>query len=450
MHASSFLREDIETLNRSDLEALIDERIKYTVAYAADHSPFYKKFYKEHNISPKDIKSHEDLLELPVVNGHLIRENQPPVTSDFMFRSLEWRDIYTIHETSGTSGTPKSFFLSWDDWKRYAEKYARIFVSQGFSSEDRLIICASYGMNVGANTMTLAAREVGMSIIPTGKCTFPIRLIQSYKPTGIVGSVFKFLRLARRMKAEGIDPADTSIERLVIGGESFADESRRYVQELFDCDVYNTYGSTEGTMCGECSAVAGLHVPEDIVHLDVHDPRHQRFLPDGDEGHIVLTTLLKPGEKCGSLLINYDTDDTTKVISRGTCPCGRTHMRIQNPWRESETIRIFEVPINRIDIERTVFQPDNLPSLTGEYEAFVYGEEENEITLRISVEAENKEACSIHDITEVITSAILRQKPELAGSYNDGIFQILVHVTGPGELELHQIKGRPKRLIDRR
>ncbi|HOJ97889.1 MAG TPA: coenzyme F390 synthetase, partial [Methanospirillum sp.] len=285
---------------------------------------------------------------------------------------------------------------------------------------------------------------------PTGKCTFPIRLIQSYQPTGIVGSVFKFLRLARRMKAEGMDPAESSIRRLVVGGESFADESRNYVKELYDCEVYNSYGSTEGTMCGECQAVAGLHVPEDIVHLDIHDPRHQRFLPDGEEGHIVLTTLLKPGERCGSLLINYDTDDTTKVISRNTCPCGRTHMRILNPWRESETIHIFEVPINRIDIERAVFQPENLPQLTGEYEAFVYGEEENEITLRISVEAEDKDACSIHDITDVITGAILKHKPELIGSYDDGIFQILVHITGPGGLELHHIKGRPKRLIDRR
>ena len=125
-------------------------------------------------------------------------------------------------------------------------------------------------------------------------------------------------------------------------------------------------------------------------------------------------------------------------------------MRIQNPWRESETIQIFEVPINRIDIERAVFQPENLPSLTGEYEAFVYGDEENEITLRISVEAEDKDACSVHDITDSISGTILKEKSELQGSYDDGIFKILVHITGPGELELHQVRGRPKRLIDRR
>ncbi len=33
-------------------------------------------------------------------------------------------------------------------------------------------------MNVGANTMTLAAEKMGITIIPEGKCTFPIRIIK--------------------------------------------------------------------------------------------------------------------------------------------------------------------------------------------------------------------------------------------------------------------------------
>ena len=186
------------------------------------------------------------------------------VSTDFQFLSTDWKNIFTIQETSGTSGTPKSFFLTWDDWKRYAEKYARSFVSQGFGPEDRVVVCASYGMNVGANTMTLAAQRLGMTIIPFGKCDFSSRVISGYRPTAIVGSVFKLLRLYRRLEHEGVKPEESSIVRLVAGGESFADESRAYLAETWGCPVYNTYGSTEGTMCGECSELAGLHVPEDL------------------------------------------------------------------------------------------------------------------------------------------------------------------------------------------
>ena len=52
----------------------------------------------------------------------------------------------TVHETSGTSGNLKSFFLTWENWNRYAEKYARAFVSQNFTSGDRVVVCASYGI----------------------------------------------------------------------------------------------------------------------------------------------------------------------------------------------------------------------------------------------------------------------------------------------------------------
>ena len=88
-------------------------------------------------------------------------------------------DVFTIHETSGTTGVPKAFFLTWNDWEGYAEKYARSFASQGLGHGDRVVVCTSYGMNVGANTMTLAAERLKMTMIPTGKCTFPSRIISS-------------------------------------------------------------------------------------------------------------------------------------------------------------------------------------------------------------------------------------------------------------------------------
>jgi len=428
----------------------VDERLRYTVRYAQENSPFYRKWFREKKIDPREIREHEDLLDLPLISGASIRQNQPPVTHEFMFKSAGWEDIFTIHETSGTSGIPKSFFLTWQDWMRYAEKYARIFVSQGFGTGDRVIICASYGMNVGANTMTLAARDIGMAIIPTGKCNFPTRMITSYQPTAIVGSVFKLLNVARRLKKEGYSVAESSIERLVVGGESFARESREYLAELWQKEVYNTYGSTEGTMCGECTEIEGLHVPEDLVHLDVYDPELKSFVTDGECGRAVLTTLIPVGGHCGTLLLNYDTEDTTVVLTRQPCPCGRTHMKILNPQREAETVWILETPLNRVDIERGVFQRDNMDYLTGEYEAFVYqGENDDDILLRVSMECKDPELTDRNLVSENFLKSFLTNKPRLADSYGIN-FDIIFNFTTPGELELYRIKGRPRRLVDRR
>jgi coenzyme F390 synthetase len=438
-------------MGRGELDALVEERIHYTVKYASEHSPFYRKWFKEHGINPQDVRTHEDLKELPIISGRIVRNNQPPESEDFQFKSVEWKDVFTIHETTGTSGTPKSFFLTWEDWERYAQKYARIFVSQDFDQGDRVIVCASYGMNVGANTMTLAARETGMTIIPEGKCTFPLRIIKNYKPTAIVGSVFKLIGLARQMREENIPPEDSGIRRLVVGGESFADESRAYLSELWGCDVYNTYGSTEGTMCGECTDRSGLHVAEDLVHLDIYDPRMKDFVHDGECGRIVLTTLLPVGGKSGTLLLNYDTDDTTTVVTRDRCACGRTHMKIMNPQRESETFWVAETPFNRVDVERGVFHRDNMEYLTGEYEAFLYGgDDEGETILRVSVECLDRETCNRKAVEENFLGSFFRNKPRLSDAYTEGILKIIFNFTGLRELELYRIKGRPKRLVDRR
>ncbi|PKL57958.1 MAG: coenzyme F390 synthetase, partial [Methanomicrobiales archaeon HGW-Methanomicrobiales-5] len=364
MPTGSYFSPDVETMDRGDLDALIDERVRYTVQYATEHSPFYRHWFRENHINPAEVRVHEDLFNLPIVSGKTIRQHQPPATPEFEFLSTDWNNVFSIQETSGTSGTPKGFFLTWDDWKRYAEKYARSFVSQGFSDKDRIVVCASYGMNVGANTMTIAAQRIGMGIIPIGKCTFQSRILKNYKPTAIVGSVFKLLRLARRLADEGMKPSETSIDKLVAGGESFADESRAYLSELWGVPVYNTYGSTEGTMCGECTQISGLHVPEDLVHLDVYDPQMKSFVKDGECGRGVLTTLLPVGGKSGMLLINYDTEDTTVVLSRERCGCGRTHMRIVNPQREAETVWAFGNPFNKADIEAAVFQADSMAYIT--------------------------------------------------------------------------------------
>ena len=446
-----YYRESIETMERAALDDLIDERTRYTVQYANDHSPFYRRWFKEHHIDPQSVRTHEDLLTLPLISGADIRAHQPPVSEEFEFRSSALEEIFTIHETSGTSGTPKSFFLTWQDWERFAEKYARIFVSQGFGPGDRIIICASYGMNVGANTMTLAARDLGITIIPTGRCTFPLRTIRSYQPTGIVGSVFKLIRLARQIKGEGLNPEELGVSKLVVGGEAFAGESRAYLSELWECPVFNTYGSTEGSMCGECTAMQGLHVPEDLVHMDLYDPGLKKFVEEGECGRIVLTTLLPVGLACGMLLINYDTEDTSVVLTRERCTCGRTHMRIYTPQREAETVWIRGTPMNRVDVERGVFQRESMEYLTGEYEAFLYsGEEREKNVMRVSMESRHPESCNRDLVSENFLKSFLAAKPGLRQQYEEGLFSIEFNFTPPNGLELATMPGRPKRLVDRR
>lgn len=56
-----------------------------------------------------------------------------------------------------------------------------------------------------------------------------------------------------------------------------------------------------------------------MVHLDLYDTKLEDFVDNG-EWVMVLTTLIFEGEKTGTLLLNYDTEDTSMVVSRNKCP----------------------------------------------------------------------------------------------------------------------------------
>jgi phenylacetate-coenzyme A ligase PaaK-like adenylate-forming protein len=107
----SFFSEAIETMSQDELDALVDERVRYTVQFTAEKSPFYCKWFRANRIDPKAVREREGLRDLPIISGKHVRERQPPET-EVEFKCTDWPDVYTIHETSGTSGNPKSFFLT--------------------------------------------------------------------------------------------------------------------------------------------------------------------------------------------------------------------------------------------------------------------------------------------------------------------------------------------------
>ena len=42
-----YFNPEIETMERGELDSLIEERVKYTVKYAAENSPFYRKWFEK-------------------------------------------------------------------------------------------------------------------------------------------------------------------------------------------------------------------------------------------------------------------------------------------------------------------------------------------------------------------------------------------------------------------
>ncbi len=100
-------------------------------------------------------------------------------------------------------------------------------------------------------------------------------------------------------------------------------------------------------------------------------------------------------------------------------------------------------------MEQGVFQRENMEYLTGEYEAFLYGDTE-EATLRVSMECKDPENCDTDMIEDNFIKTFLNHKAGLQQAHFDGTFNMVFDYTEPEGLEFYKIKGRPKRLVDRR
>ena len=102
----------------------------------------------------------------------------------------------------------------------------------------------------------------------------------------------------------------------------------------------------------ECPEQNGMHIWEDNYIVEIIDPKTLKQLPEGEEGELVMTTLLREGMP----IIRYRTKDLTRIIP-GPCPCGRTHRRIERITGRTDDMMILKgVNIFPIQIEKKLME----------------------------------------------------------------------------------------------
>jgi len=99
-------------------------------------------------------------------------------------------------------------------------------------------------------------------------------------------------------------------------GELLHPGARAAISRAFQGRVFDIYGSSETKEIGwECPA-GGMHVNADVLMVEIVDDDGQS-LPDGAEGHIVVTSLVNHATP----LLRYRTGDRGSLLP-GRCECG--------------------------------------------------------------------------------------------------------------------------------
>ncbi len=313
----------METLPREELEKIQLEGIRKTLSRIKSSNSALKEKYKD--IEPEDIKSLDDLKELPLMEKDDLRRAYP-----FNHIAVENDDAWMrMHMSSGTTGTPVINVMTRSDIEQWGEIMARCYYAAGVTSKDRIQITPSFGLFNGGFGFHYGAEKIGAFVIPigAGRSRLQLQFLKDLGTTVITAIASYPLRLIEVANEIGFDFRETNLRVAILGAETWSNEIRKRIESEMNVDTYDIIGMTESGGVGmgiDCEAKNGIHVWEDHYVVEIIDPEAKEVVEDGVEGEMVITTLTREGLP----LLRYRTRDITRILSRDKCDCGRTHLRI--------------------------------------------------------------------------------------------------------------------------
>lgn len=317
---------EIEKAAAAKIKAFQEEKLKETLHYLDENSPFYKRLFKENKLQISEIKTLEDIQKIPVTTkDHLQKFND-----DFI--CVPKSEIIDYVTTSGTLGDPVTFALTDADLERLAYNEAISFACCGVGKEDTLQLMTTMDRRFMAGlAYFLGARKLGSGIIRVGSGIPELQWdsILKFKPTYLITVPSFLLKLIEYAQQHEIDLQNTGIKAAICIGEPIREQDfslnilAKKIKKDWDIELFSTYASTEmSTAFNECEKHNGGHHHPELIIAEILDENN---LPvsEGEVGELTITTL---GVQAMPLL-RFKTGDMVQSYNE-PCECGRKTMRL--------------------------------------------------------------------------------------------------------------------------
>jgi len=423
-----------ETLDRDALRVLQLQSLKETVGYALN-TRFYKRRLDKAGIhSPDDIRTLDDLQRIPYTTKDDLREAYP---AGLLAVSME--EVVRLHTSSGTTGTPTVIYHNQHDLDSWTHLVSRCIVSAGVTAADVFQNMMGYGLFTGGLGLHYGAERVGTVIIPasSGNTTRQLRLMNDFRTTVIHATPSYMLHLYNKVQESEYNRSDFCLKKGFTGAEAYSASTHKKIEELFDLDVYNSYGLSEMNGPGvafECVYKDDMHIWEDAYYVEMLRKGTTEPADEGEDGELVLTTL----QRQATPLLRYRTGDLT-TLRPEPCACGRTHRRITRiKGRVDDMLIINGVNMYPSQIESVIMK---IPEVGTNYQICV---EKAGPLDKLTVKTEIYSKMFTGDL-KALDALKLRLQEELKASI---IVKPVVELHEPGSLPVQE--GKAKRVFDER
>ena len=342
---------------------------------------YYGKIYKESGIS--GVSSQEDFEKLPFSSKDDLRNAYP-----LGIQAVPDEEVVRIHSSSGTTGKPVIIPYTAKDVDDWAIMFARCYETAGITNKDRIQITPGYGLWTAGIGFQAGCEKLGAMAIPMGpgNTEKQLQMMQDLKSTVITATSSYALLLAEEINKRGLKD-NIYLKKGVFGSERWSKKMRAYIQNELGIELYDIYGLTEiyGPGIGiNCEKESGIHYWDDYVYIEIIDPKTGRVLPDGEEGEIVITTLVKEGAP----LIRFRTHDISRIIPE-PCSCGCSYPRIDIiKGRSDDMFKVHGVNMFPSQVEEIL---QNIDGASSEYNVTIaHDDEKNRDIMIVTVEIEGR------------------------------------------------------------
>lgn len=363
-------------LNEKQL-AQVDRQIKRLIA----GDSYYGKILKEKKIT--GVSSQEEFEALPFSSKDDLRNAYP-----LGIQAVPDEEIVRIHSSSGTTGKPVIIPYTAKDVDDWAAMFARCYEVAGITKNDRIQITAGYGLWTAGIGFQAGCEKLGAMAIPMGpgNTEKQIQMMQDLKSTVLTATSSYALLLAEEINKRGLKDK-IYLKKGVFGSERWSKKMRKYIKDELGVELYDIYGLTEiyGPGIGiNCEKESGIHYWDDYIYIEIIDPKTGKTLPDGEEGEIVITTLVKEGAP----LLRFRTHDISRIIPE-KCSCGRCYPRIDMiKGRSDDMFKVHGVNIFPSQVEELL---QNIDGVSSEYSiAIAHDDEINKDIMILTAEAEGR------------------------------------------------------------
>jgi len=320
---------ELETMSRDKLLEYQLRLFRNQMSHVYERSPMYRRKFDEAGVRPQDIKTLDDVSQVPFTTKEELRRSQEQHPPYGDCHCIPPEDGVRVFQTTGTTGIPVRSLLSQKDWfVNYYEQFMYFMYGYGITKADSMFVPFNYGLYLAWWGIQAAFEQAGVLIIPGGGQSSEVRIknILEWKPTVVGGTPTYALFLGEVARKMGVDLSKTSVRIVITAGEPGAQvpSTKKQIETIWGAKAYDDVGSTEISNFGfECVAQQGTHVVESMFLVEVVEPGTDRPLPPGETGELILTNL-----SCESMpLIRWRMGDIVKVDLR-KCDCGRTFLRL--------------------------------------------------------------------------------------------------------------------------